>query len=224
MKPVFRFAAVLSLLALVAVSSAHAQDFRRNAYGMYAAPTIYGLSKGSDYNLATSNGGLDLGAYYSRAFTSSVSMRVEARYGTRALDYSARAKAPLSGAYLVFRVSEQILEVPVILEADRRIDMNGHEFKVSVGGGFSTKFVLDQKLFGPSGESDSPYNPIAADSYRKVGFLVDGGATFQVDRGSAVFARLRFDVDLATAGEPDDADVITRFWAAGFYAGFEYVF
>jgi hypothetical protein len=57
-----------------------------------------------------------------------------------------------------------------------------------------------------------------------VGILLDGGTTFSVDRRSAVFLRFRLDVDIATAGEPADASVIRRFWATGFYAGFEYGF
>ena len=223
MKPVFRFAALLFLFALVAVPAAHAQDFRRNAYGMYAAPTIYGFAKGSEYDVAASSAGLDLGAYYSRFFTPSFSARLEVRYGTRVMDDLVTIDV-FPGAYSMVRVEESILEVPVIIQGDRRVPVGDHELRVSVGGGFSTKFVLEQKLLGPSGEVSGKYGVVAAGSYRKVGLLVDGGTTFSVDRRSAIFLRFRVDYDIATAGEPDDASVIRRFWAAGFYAGFEYGF
>jgi hypothetical protein len=201
--------AVVLVMVVCAAPVAQAQEFHRNAYGMYAAPTIYGISHGSEYELANSGAGLDLGGYYARAFTPGFSVRLEIRYGTRTLDDTEENTTLLPGAFSMFRLSEEILEMPLILNADRRILISDHELRVSVGGG---------------GELDGPYNPIAADSYRKVGILVDGGTTFQVNRASAIFLRLRFDVDIATAGEPQDADVVRRFWAAGFYAGFEYGF
>jgi hypothetical protein len=216
--------AVVLVMVVCAAPVAQAQEFHRNAYGMYAAPTIYGISHGSEYELANSGAGLDLGGYYARAFTPGFSVRLEIRYGTRTLDDTEENTTLLPGAFSMFRLSEEILEMPLILNADRRILISDHELRVSVGGGVSPKFVLHQKLLGPDGELDGPYNPIAADSYRKVGILVDGGTTFQVNRASAIFLRLRFDVDIATAGEPQDADVVRRFWAAGFYAGFEYGF
>jgi hypothetical protein len=214
--------AFLAAAILSAASTAQSQDFHRNVYGMYAAPTLYGFAQGSDYQLGNSGAGLDLGGYYARAFTPNFSVRLEVRYGTRALD-DVVPNPLFLGTYSVFRLSEKVLEVPLILNADRRIPISDHELRISVGGGVSTKFVLDQKLLDPAGEIDSQYLK-AADSYRRVGLLVDGGATFAVDRRSAIFARLRLDVDIATAGEPADADVIRRFWETGFYAGFEYGF
>jgi hypothetical protein len=190
---------------------------------MYAAPTIYGFSKGSDYDLGASNAGLDLGAYYSRSFTSSFSARLELRYGTRAMDDLVTTNL-FPGSFGMVRLEESILEVPLILMGDRRVSVGEHELRISAGGGVSTKFVLDQKLLGPQGEESGKYGIQGADSYRKVGILLDGGTTFSVDRRSAVFLRFRLDVDIATAGEPADASVIRRFWATGFYAGFEYGF
>jgi hypothetical protein len=209
MKPITPLIAVLAVLLLAPL--ARAQELHRNAYGMYAAPTIFGAAKGSEYDLAGNGAGLDLGGYYSRFFTQSFSARLEARYGKRTME------APT----LNIRLSEIILEIPLVLQADRRIPISDHSLRVSVGGGLSYKFVLDQKLLVPDGDLDQYYPPA---EYQKLGLLVDGGVTFAVDRKSAVFARLRFDVDVATMGEPADADVIRRFWATGFYAGFEYEF
>jgi hypothetical protein len=216
---------IVSLIGMFVVllvgTAAQAQDFRRNAYGMYAAPTIYGFAQGSEYNVASSSAGLDLGGYYSRFFTPSFSARLEVRYGTRVMDDITPSEL-FPGSYVGFRLEESILEVPIILEGDRRIPVGDHEVRVSVGAGVSAKFVLDQKLLEPGGELPEDQGFKAADSYRKVGLLVDGGTTFNVDRRSSIFLRLRVDFDVATAGEPEDATAIRRFWAAGFYAGFEY--
>jgi hypothetical protein len=214
----------LGIVALLIIGllpgAARAQDYHRNAYGMYAAPTIYGFAKGSEYSVASSGAGLDFGLYYSRFFTEAFSARLEVRYGTRSMD-DIKPSDLFPGSYSMFRLEESVLEVPVVLQADRRVPVGDHVLRISVGGGFSTKFVLDQKLLGPSGELPEAYGFKAADSYRRVGILLDGGATLDVDRRSAIFARLRFDYDLGTAGEPTDASVIRRFWETGIYAGFE---
>jgi len=207
------------LTALTAMAPcAHAQEFHRNAYGMYAAPTIYGLAKGSEYEVANSDAGLDLGAYYARAFTESFSGHVELRYGTRNVDYGVQwVVFPTS--YYPIRLSESILEVPVLVEGDRRLDVDNHELRVSVGGGISYKYVIEQKILGPGGEFTGAPD---GDGYQKLGVLFDGGVTLGVNRKSAVFLRLRVDWDVSTFGEPEDDTLVRRFWAAGFYAGFEY--
>jgi hypothetical protein len=217
--------AIVPMIVAACVSAStttHAQEFDRNAWGVYAAPTIYGFAEGNDYDVAASGAGLDFGLYYSRFLTQNLSVRLEARYGTRNMDDLATIDL-FPGAFTMFRLAEDILEVPVVLQADRRVPVGDHVLRVSVGGGFSYKFVLEQKLIGFSGGSTSDYLT-PADSYRKFGILLDGGVTFDVDRKSAIFARLRLDTDIGTMGEPDAADVIRRFWATGLYVGYEMAF
>jgi hypothetical protein len=117
------------------------------------------------------------------------------------------------------------VEVPLVLQADRRIPVSDHELRISVGGGASYKYVSDQKLLAPAGQIEDIGGPLhPADSYQKVALLLDGGTTFAVDRRSAIFMRFRYDIDVTTFSEPADAEVFRRLWAAGFYAGFEYGF
>ena len=210
--------AVLSvLLVFVAVPAARAQEFHHNAYGVYLGPTIYGIAKGSDYQFATSGAQPDFGLYYAHAFAPSFSIRLEAKLEWRVLD-DIEWNDDI-GTYLQFRLSESIVEVPLVLQGDRRIAVGEHELRISVGGGASFKYVWDQKLLTPAGA-----HPLltAADSYEKLALVLDGGATFAIDRKSSVFARLRYDFDVTTFGEPTGADVIRQFWGMGFYAGFEF--
>jgi hypothetical protein len=216
------FSALIAVAVCCTASFAHAQEFHRNAYGIYAAPSMYGLAKGNRYQLATSGGGMDVGVYYAHAFSASFSARLEVKYAARNLDDVENNQR--FDTYSFFRLHESIIEVPLVLGADRRIPISDHELRVSVGGGVSYKYVLDQKLLAPTGEYTTEDGLTPADSYQKLGLLLDGGVTFGVDRKSAVFLRLRLDQDVTTFGEPADATVIRRFWALGFCAGFEYGF
>ena len=209
------------LVSLLAAPAARAQEFHRNAYGMYVAPTFYGIAKGTEYELANSGGGLDFGLYYAHAFAPVLSMRIEARYATRALEDVNWNE--FFHAYDVYRLSEKIIEIPVLLEADRRIDVGNHQLRISVGGGASYQYVLEQEMLEPF-EIDSGYHFPPTGSYQKLAMLFDGGATFDVDRKSAVFLRMRFGFDAFTWGESSDDSLVRRFWATGFYAGFEYGF
>src|SRR5438045_6284581 len=86
MKHVALFSAIIAVIACRAAAPALAQELNRNAYGVYIGPTIYGIARGSDYEFATTGAGLDVGLYYSRAFTESFSTRLEVKYGVRNLD------------------------------------------------------------------------------------------------------------------------------------------
>lgn len=207
------------LLVVVAAPAARAQEFHHNAYGMYVAPTFYGIAKGTDYERATSGGGLDFGLYYAHAFAPTVSVRLEARYATRALEDVNWNE--FNHAYDVFRLSEQILEIPLLLQLDRRVDVSGHQLRISVGGGASYQYVLEQELLEPF-EIDEGFHFPPTGSYQKLAMLFDGGTTFDIDRRSAVFLRLRFGFDAFTWGEASEDSLVRRFWATGFYAGFEY--
>jgi hypothetical protein len=222
MKRITTSIVLITIVLLAFAPAAHAQEFHRNAYGMYAAPTMFGLAEGTKYELATSGGGLDLGIYYARAFNPRFSIRLEAKYAVRDIDEAGSNGQLFGGEYFPFRLHESMVEIPLVVESDRRIPVSNHELRVSVGGGASYKYVLDQQLLVPSGELNSQSSLTPADSYQKFAILLDGGTTFEVDRKSAVFLRLRFDWDVATFGEPADASIIRRFWATGFYAGFEY--
>jgi len=216
-----RFAfGLLGLILLAGVAPARAQEFQRNAFGFYAAPTLYGFAKGTEYGLAENGGGVDVGLYYARFIKSSLSLRIEARYGTRHMDDVAELQDPFS-SFVLFRLSETMLQFPLIVQGDKRIMLSDHELRVSVGAGPTLTYVLDQKLLIPSGD-----HPLLepTDSYQRFGLVFDGGATLSVKRTSAIFARYRLDLDHATFGAPEDADVIRRFWATGFLVGFEYGF
>jgi len=221
--------AIRSLIMIVVVAVvapvAFAQEFHRNAYGMYAAPVIYGFAEGTRYQLGSSGGGLDLGIYYAHAFNAGFSARIEAKYARRDLD-DAEVSAELVPAdpYIAFVLSETMIQVPLIIQADRRIVMNDHELRVSVGGGPSFTFVTDQKLLTPDDELSNVYELTPSDSYQRFGLVADGGATLGVNRKSAVFMRFRFDTDVSTMGADDNTAIVRRLWAAGFYAGFEYGF
>ncbi|HKW13721.1 MAG TPA: hypothetical protein VJS69_04460 [Candidatus Krumholzibacteria bacterium] len=215
----FAVALVVLLTVLTALApGAHAQEFHRNAYGMYIAPGMYGIAKGTDYQFATTGGGLDVGIYYARAFTASFSTRLEVKYGTKSLD-DVELSQPYG--YVPFRLSESIVEVPLVLQGDRRVPVGDHEIRISVGGGASYKYVTNQKLLIASGRIED-FHLHPADSYQKFALLLDGGTTFNVDKQSAVFLRFRYDIDITTFGKPADAEVFRELWSAGFYAGFEY--
>ena len=212
--------ALLALIVcMIGADTCRAQDIHRNAWGFYAAPTLYGIAKGTEYQVSGSGGGLDIAVYYARVLSPSFSARIEARADGRNLDDVAWSDSLQT--YLYFRLRESILEVPLMLQADHRVDVGGHTLRVSAGAGVSWKFVLDQKLLFPSGET---HYLTAADSYQKLGVLVDGGVAFDVDSRTAIFARLRLDMDVSTFGEPADASVIRRLWATGLYVGYEAAF
>jgi hypothetical protein len=215
----------LIVIALFALApAARAQDFHRNAYGMYAAPVMYGFAKGTRYQTSSSGGRLDFGIYYARAFNAGFSMRLEAKYAVRELDDAEVNPAAIPGpdTYTPFRLSETMVQVPLIIQADRRIAVSDHELRVSVGGGPTFTHVFDQKLLTPTTDITSLYGLKPSESYGKFGLVLDGGTTFSVDRKSDIFLRLRFDIDVSTFGAPDDTSVVRRFWATGFYTGFEY--
>lgn len=216
-----RFAfGLLGLILLAGAAPVRAQEFPRNAFGFYAAPTLYGFVNGTEYSLAENGGGVDIGVYYARFVTRALSLRIEARYGTRHMDDVVELHDPFS-SFVLFRLSETVLQFPLIVQGDRRIMISDHELRVSVGAGPTLSHVLEQKLLIPSGE-----HPLLepTDSYQRFGLVFDGGVTFSVKRTSAIFARYRLDLDHATLSAPEDADVIRRFWSTGFLAGFEYGF
>jgi len=215
---------VIPLLVTIGLAvmpvAARAQASENNAAGVYAAPVLYGFSHGSEYQLATSGGGLDIGAYYSRFFTPRWSMRIEARFGSRALDDAIRVSDPLIGWARV-RVSEAFVQFPLMVERSDRLLVDDHELRISTGFGAAVSYVISQDLLVPGGTS-TWFTP--ADSYGRAGFVVDGGVAFRVVRTTSVFLRFNLAVDLWSFAEPDDADVIRRFWSTGFCAGYEYGF
>jgi hypothetical protein len=54
-----------------------------------------------------------------------------------------------------------------------------------------------------------------------MGFLFDAGAAIDIKPGDAVFLRFRASYDGHVMGESDDVEMTTRYFAYGFYAGFE---
>ena len=208
------------LVAIVALAPpARAGDYLRNAWGIYAAPTMYGFAQGTRWDLAASGNALDVGAYYTRFFARSWSAQLEVRLEQRQLDDT------ISGAidflppnvFTMFRLDEEIIEVPLVVHNERRIIFGDHEARLAMGGGVVYAAVLDQKLLDVNGESTT----LTAGDYQKFGWLLDGGFTLGVDPRHSCFARFRYQRDESVFGESDDADVQRRFEAWGMLVGLE---
>ena len=132
--------------------------------------------EGKHYTMMVTEEGAKKGkgaVYFARAFNASFSARLEVKYGVRNLDDI--EWSPLYGN-VPFRLSESILEVPLVLQADRRIPVSDHELRISVGGGASYKYVTDQKLLVANGHIED-YGLHPADSYQKVALLLDGAGS-----------------------------------------------
>jgi hypothetical protein len=200
---------------MVAAAPARGNDSHQNAWGIYAAPIMYGFAQGSQYDLAADGNALDFGAYYTRFIGSRFSARLEVRFGQRQID----ATQYITGSpwLYFFRLDETFVEFPLMVHSERRTMFGDREARLSIGGGAVFTAVLDQELLLAEGESPL----LTAGEYQKFGWTVDAGLTVDVGGGAGVFALLRYQRDESVFGESEDADVQRRFEAWGMHVGLE---
>lgn len=209
---------IVSALIVFTASPLFAQEFRRNAWGLVAAPMTYELT-GNDLGTNTS---LDLGLFYSRFISHAISARVEVFAQDR--KYMTEEFSPDGlggGEWIPYIVDEAALAATLLLNFDRREDLAGHQLRLSIGaGGMATK-VLDQTIrHADPGFATS----VGWGDYSKLGWLMEAGMALDVEPGSGVFARLRIQRDVSIFGESDDADIVRELAAFGFHVGAEFGF
>jgi hypothetical protein len=213
------------MLLFSTVSSSRADDYHRNAWGVVVGATTYGLTEGQQFELSQTNTSFDVGAFYTRFFTRSFSGRFEL-YGD---DRQINTFAPVNPntvfeATGFFSVDERVVETATVFSLDRRVDMGGHEARLSFGAGPTMSYVYDQTL----GKPDPPFAFYSGDpragTYGKFGFMFDAGLGLAVDSDMGVFARFRYQQDVSTFAESDDADIVRQLYAFGFQAGMEFGF
>lgn len=205
---------------LAAAPAIAAEDYTRNAWGIYAAPTIYGLAEGTRYNVASSATLVDLGVFYRRSLGPRWGARVEIVAAQRQLDVAVpfQPTGLPDGVYTI-RVDESTLLIPVVLENDRRVPIGERELRVTLGAGVCGTFVLEQELLVPSGSPE----PLTPGEYQKFGWLLDGGVTLGIDPRTGVFGRFRLYRDESTFGD-SGVSLVEEFWAFSFAGGFEFGF
>jgi hypothetical protein len=197
-----------------------AADQPRNAWGIYVAPTTSGFGAGTEYDLGTSSTALEWGAFYTRFIDGRFSARLEARYAPRHLEAAVPYESGGFTPYAPVRLKEEILELPFLVQSERRVAYGERELRLSLGMGVVWDIVLDQKLVTPLGQPDE----LTASDYQKLGWLLDGAVTFEVDDNAAVFGRFRYQRDETTFGESDGASAVAKLECFGFSAGFEFGF
>jgi hypothetical protein len=207
---------VAALILFWSVASL-AADEPSNAWGVYAAPTTIRFATGTDYDLGASGSALEMGLYYTRFIGERFSLRLETRFASRSLD---AAVPDSTTGYLPVRQEEQILEIPLIAQSERRVPYGDHEMRVSLGAGIVCDFVLEQRLVTPLGQPSA----LTAGEYMKLGWLLDGAVTFEVDERSGVFGRFRYQRDETTFGESEGASAVSELECFGFLGGLEFRF
>lgn len=202
-----RFLLALALIATFA-APLHAQEYKRNAWGMAFAPMTYGSTEGNAFE--TNNTSLDVGIFYARFFTPKFSTRLEV--------FAQNRHVISFGSYgtQVYSVDENGLTGAVLLAGDRRIDLSGHEARFSSGGGFTVTAITGQERFSTS------YADPDAGTYGKVGFLVDAGMTLGLHSSTGVFTRFRYQQDWTTFADDGDRTMLYRTF--GFLVGMEFGF
>jgi len=213
-----RFPIVMLILAGFA-TPLHAQEYRHNTWGMFAAPMFSELA-GDVYNFEAGayETSLGLGAFYGHVFTSRFSGRFEV--SARQVRYETYADAGNPASLTLCSALESTIESVLAFSVDRHIDMAGHDARFSVGTGPVVATVYDQTIGKPSRVGEPPL----AGTYARFGWMFDAGLALGLDPGLAVFARFRAQGDLSTFSESEDADIVRRLNMFGFNVGAEFGF
>jgi len=207
---------------MVVAQGTEAGRLYKQSWGVYAAPTAYQCVSGPSFDQAATGTSLEGGLFYRRFLAHGFAARVEARYASRGLDATVSEPAP---GRLV-RVSEEFVEIPVMLHSEDHTNLAGRDLCVSVGAGVCYGVLVRQELVEHQAEShhDTPPSELSFGDYHRIAWLIDGGVSLEVKSGRAVFARFRLQRDIDTFAEAYD-DIVARLYAAyGFYGGFEFGF
>ncbi len=215
------FLSTVALVVTYSPRSANADDIRHNAWGLFAGPTTYELVNGSDYDRAASSTSLDWGIYYTRVVTRKFSIRVEARLASRHIDIVNGSFAVPASSYDIVgisRIDEHILEIPLLIQGDRRSSFGDGEIRLSTGIGVSYGVLIDQHMMNLVRDIEQTEG---FGGYQRLSLLFDGGGTVDIDPGDAIFLRFRVAYDAYVFGETSDLGAATEYFSFGFYAGFE---
>lgn len=208
---------IAMLVVLCAASFSQAQEFRRNAWGVTAAPMSCELTGDdlSNYEVGQTDASLGLGGFYQHLFSRRVSARFE--LSARQNHYGTYAQvAPLATAWCT--ALETTIETVVALSLDRHVDMAGHDARFSIGVGPVISAVVDQTVGFPSFATTPP----SEGSYGKFGLMLDAGLALGLDPKFGVFARFRGQTDYSTFSESDSADIVRKLNSFGFHVGAEF--
>jgi hypothetical protein len=212
------------IILFFTVSSSQAGDNRRNAWGVLVGTPTYGLTEGHPYEVGQTNTSLDFGAFYTRFFTPHFSGRFEIYANDRHINTFATVNpGTLLESTAWFSVQERAVETTVVFSLDKRVDVGGHESRFSFGWGPTMSYVYDQTLGKASPFALSAGDPRAG-TYGKFGFTTDAAFGLALDPGMAIFARFRYQQDVSTFDESDDADIVRELYAFGFQTGMEFGF
>jgi hypothetical protein len=216
---------LVCILLFTPASSARADDYHRNAWGVVVGATTYGLTEGYQFELSQTNTSLDVGAFYTRFFTRSFSGRFEL-YGN---DRQINTFAPVNPntvfeATGFFSVDERVVETAMVFSLDQRVDLGGHEARLSFGAGPTMSYVFDQTLGKPAPNFVFYSGDPREGSYGRFGIMFDAGFDIAVKPDTGVFARFRYQQDVSTFAASDDADIVRELYAFGFQAGMEFGF
>lgn len=217
---------VLVCIALCTdVSSSRADDYRRNGWGVVVGTPTYGLTKGHPYEVSQTNTSLDFGAFYARFFTPHFSGRFELYADDRLINTFAPVNPATTNEFTSwFSVEERAVETTIVFSLDKRVDVGGHEARLSFGWGPTMSYVYDQTLGKPTSSSTFYPGDPRAGTYGKFGFTSDAAFGLALDRGMGIFARFRYQQDVSTFDESEDADIVRELYAFGFQTGMEFGF
>lgn len=213
---------VFAAAFLAVAQSAEAGGLQDQSLGVYAAPTAYQFVSGPSFDQSAGGTSLEWGVFYRRNLARGFAGRVEVRYAARGL--GATIPDPAPGHQV--RVSEQFIEVPVVLHSEDHTELAGRDLRVSIGGGICYGVLVKQELLEPPGSAyagDSAPE-LSFGDYHRVAWLIDGGVALEIDAQRSVFAHFRLQRDIDTFAEADDVRVARLYAAYGFYGGFEFGF
>ncbi len=206
----------------IVAQSTEAGRLQDQSWGVYAAPTGYQFVSGPLFDLSAGGTSLEGGLFYRRFLAHGFAARVEARYATRRLDATVSDPAP---GRLV-RVSEEFVEIPVMLQSEDRTDIAGRALRISLGAGVCYGVLVKQELTEPPGSSYTgpPAPELSFGDYHRIAWLIDGGVSLEFDPGRAVFAHFRLQRDMDTFAEADNVTMARLYAAYGIYGGLEFGF
>ena len=207
-----------ALLVLMAPGAVSGQSKNANAWGIYVAPATHRFRKANtEYELFQTNTRQDFGIFVSHLILHKVNAQLEVRYSTRNLDVGFDDVAA--------RLSEEFVEVPLILQATRIRTVDTVRIRMYMGVGVSYSWLVKQEIdtFGSSSLPPEIHTGQQVDRYSKMGLVGEGGVVLFYRRHSGIFMGYRISSDLATFGK-SNSTVAPKYVTYGFQLGFEWRF